>query len=77
MLLKGLPLEADAERVGRVYRSGISFRRGADQGAPPTGFRQVHQRILCWRLPVSGNGGGGANGLSIQDCRNVKRVVMA
>ena len=65
VLPEGVPAEADAEGVGRIHRSGVSFSSGPDQGAPAAGLREVHQRVLPWRVPVPGVRAGATRGTCV------------
>src|SRR6202011_5521986 len=59
------PAEADAEGISRIPCPGIPFGGGPDQGAASTGLREVHQRVLPWRIPVPGVRTGAARGTCV------------
>src|ERR1019366_6353870 len=65
VLSEGVPAEADAEGISRIPRPGIPFGGGPDQGAAATGLREVHQRVLPWRIPVPGVRTGTARGTCV------------
>src|ERR1035438_1765725 len=65
VLSEGVPAEADAERISRIPCPGIPFGGGPDQGAAATGIREVHQRVLPWRIPVPGVRTGAARGTCV------------
>src|SRR5947209_15295858 len=60
-----MPVEADAKGIRRIPCSGIPFGGGPDQGAAATGLREVHQRVLPWRIPVPGVRTGAARGTCV------------
>src|ERR1019366_6455927 len=65
MLSEGVPAEADAEGISGIPCPGIPFGGGPDQGAAATGLREVHQRVLPWRIPVPGVRTGAARGTCV------------
>src|ERR1039457_5036808 len=65
VLSEGVPAEVDAEGISRIPCTGIAFGGGPDQGAEATGLREVHQRVLSWRIPVPGVRTGAARGTCV------------
>src|ERR1035438_940450 len=65
VLSEGVPAEVDAEGISRIPCSGVAFGGGPDQGAEATGLREVHQRVLPWRIPVPGVRTGAARGTCV------------